>query len=81
MKQHLEITEFLQNNKKIKPGGSRANQASSYDIENTSLHNPSNIIQIQQQDTKSEITSEINTQHTIHSLCYIKKIKLLIGKA
>ena len=33
-------------------GGSRANQATLYDIENTSLLKPSNIIQIQQQDTK-----------------------------
>ena len=35
----------------FKPGGSRANQATSYDIENISLHKLSNIIQIQQQNT------------------------------
>ena len=44
-KKHLEI--FAE--KKIlffKPGGSRANQAKSFDIENTSLHKPSNIMQL-----------------------------------
>ena len=53
---HLEIiTDFF------KPGGSTAKQATSYDIENTSLYKPSNIIQIQQQNTKSAIVSERNT--------------------
>ena len=54
---HLEIIA----EKNFKPGGSRANQATSYDIENTSLHKPSNIIQIQQQDTESAIISERNS--------------------
>ena len=35
----------------FKPGGSRTNQTS-YDIGNISLHKPSNILQIQLQDTK-----------------------------
>ena len=48
--------------------GSRANQATSYDIKNASLHKPSNIIQTQQQETKSVIISERNTQHTTHFL-------------
>ena len=53
----------------FKPGGNRVNQATSYDIENTSLQKPNNIIQIQQQDTISVIISERNTQLTIHFLC------------
>ena len=47
--------------KNFKPGGSRANQETSYDIENTSIHKPSNIIQIKRQDTKKAIISERNT--------------------
>ena len=45
---HLEIVA----GKKFKLGDSRANQVTSYDIVNASLHKPSNFIQIQQQDTK-----------------------------
>ena len=41
--------------------GSRANQATSYDIENTSLRKPSNIIQIQQQDTNIDISITFTT--------------------
>ena len=42
MKQYLDITEILLNNKKIKPGGSKENQAVSYNIRNTA-QTPSNI--------------------------------------
>ena len=44
--------------KKFKPGGSRANQATLYDIKNTSLHNSSNIKQIHEQETNPVIISE-----------------------
>ena len=60
---HLEI--IAEKTMFFYPGGSRAKQVTSYDNGNTSQYKPSNIIQIQQQDTKSVIISERNTQHTI----------------
>ena len=54
IKLHLEITKILShiNMKKIKPGGNRAIQATSYDIGNTPISSPSNIANNHHQQTK-----------------------------